>query len=60
MTSSKKEFLRRLADLCEQYKATFEYTSNDDGIHIELDGKEVFADFLFSDPANALRNAAIN
>ena len=46
-----KEFLLRLADLCEEYKATFAYTVDDDGIHITVDGgRQVFVGFLLDAP----------
>lgn len=47
----KEEFLEELAQLCEKYKAAFGYTTDDDGIHIELDGEEVFAGYLFEETA---------
>ncbi|PCI54210.1 MAG: hypothetical protein COB36_11000 [Alphaproteobacteria bacterium] len=52
------EFLEQLAQLCEQYKASFSYTTDDDGIHIDLDGKEVFCGWLYQEGAAAeLREA---
>lgn len=53
-----KEFLLKLADLCEEYGATFGYTIDDDGIHISVDGgREVFVGYLFDAPKE-LRDAA--
>ena len=52
MTRS-QEFLTKLACLCEEYNATFSYTTNDDGIHIRVDGTEVFVGWLF-DPMHYL------
>jgi hypothetical protein len=57
LTEKQRTFIRRLADLCEEYNATFTYTINDDGIHILADNKEVFVGFLF-DAALELREAA--
>jgi hypothetical protein len=44
--NDKNSFLEELATLCEKYKATFSYSTNDNGIHICLDGKEVFSGFI--------------
>ncbi len=52
MTRS-QEFLTKLACLCEEYNATFSYTTSDDGIHIAVDGTEVFFGWL-SDPKDYL------
>jgi len=58
LTDGNKEFLSKLADLCEQHKAEFSYTSSDDGIHITLAGKEVFRDWLLEgSAAGELRDA---
>lgn len=52
-----KEFLLKLADLCEEYGATFDYTTEDDGIHISVDGgREVFVGHLLDAPKE-LRDA---
>lgn len=53
-----REFLQRLASLCNQYEATLRYTTADDGIHIEVDGAEVFAGYLDERPAVQLLEAA--
>ncbi len=56
--SNKNEFLEKLASLLEDYKATIGYTTDDDGIHIELDYKEIFYGFLnFEDAPDVLRAA---
>lgn len=39
-------FLSSLLCLMEVFEATMSYTNGDDGIHIEVAGKEVFAGFL--------------
>lgn len=59
LTDKDREFLLKLADLCEEYMADFGYTSQDDGIHIDLDGREVFVGWISqgSGPAE-LRAAA--
>ena len=41
-----KEFLTKLADLLDEYDASLTYTTNDDGIHVELQGTEVFVGFM--------------
>lgn len=52
-------FLNALADLVEEYKADISYTTDDDGIHIELYGNKVFSGYLcFDDSAEKLRAAA--
>ena len=51
MTDGDREFLLKLADLMESHKASFCYTTRDDGIHVELDGCEVFIGWFFEDNA---------
>lgn len=46
LTQHEKEFLAKLADLLDEYDASLTYTSADDGIHIELQGTEVFTGFM--------------
>ena len=53
-TVRQRQFLAALADLCEKYTARFSYGIDDDGIHIEADGDEVFVGFL-NDAAGQLR-----
>jgi hypothetical protein len=54
-----REFLLKLADLCEEHKASFGYTTSDDGIHVELDGRKVFCGWFFQDSGpTELRTAA--
>lgn len=56
--SDKNDFLEALANLIDQFGAKFTYTNDDDGIHIVLNGEEVFVGFLaFDDSAKALRSA---
>lgn len=57
MTRRQKNCLNRLADLCDQYNAEFTYTVDDDGIHISVDGQEVFVGFM-SNGSEDLRLAA--
>ena len=53
MISNKNDFLEKLAQLCDEYDAGFDYTNEDDGIHIEIgatepgDGEEVYRGWLF-------------
>ena len=56
MNERDKEFLLKLADPCEEYDASFDYTTDDDGIHISVDGREVFVGFLI-DASKELRKA---
>ncbi len=57
MNEIDKEFLLKLATLCEEYDASFCYTTDDDGIHISVDGgREVFVGFLIDAPSE-LRDA---
>jgi len=51
------EFLTKLAKLCKKYDATFDYTIDDDGIHINLADKEIFIGYLERDAAEELRKA---
>jgi len=41
-----KEFLKKLATIIKEYDATFYYTIDDDGIHIDLAGKEIYVGWL--------------
>lgn len=57
--SDKAAFLRRLADLCEEFDASISYTNDDDGTHIEISGEQVFVGYLGSGNApGELRDAA--
>jgi hypothetical protein len=59
MTDKDKAFLLKLADLLDEYKASFSYTTSDDGIHVSLDGREVHVGWFFQDhEADRLRAAA--
>lgn len=61
LTDKDREFLLKLADLCEAYKAEFVYTNSDDGIHIQLDGKKVFRGWLLEgSAARELRSAHLD
>jgi hypothetical protein len=57
-TQKEKEFLEKLAGLIDAYNAKLEYTIDDDGIHISVDEKEIFADFLHCSDASDLLLAA--
>lgn len=46
--SKAEQFLNKLAELCVEYGPHFYYTNCDDGIHIELDGVDCFADYPIS------------
>lgn len=59
LTDKDREFLLRLADLCEEHKAALGYTNSDDGIHVELAGREVFCGWFFEETGpKELRAAA--
>ncbi len=49
-----KNFLHELAALIKKYEATFEYTNDDDGIHVCIGETEVFVGFLDQDAAQKL------
>lgn len=52
-----REFIFKLATLCEEYGASFGYTTDDDGIHIAIDGgREVFVGYMFN-PVKELHDA---
>ena len=57
LTDYQKEFLTKLADLCDEYRAGFGYTWHDDGTHIYMDGKDVFCGFVDEGAAQTLREA---
>jgi hypothetical protein len=59
LTRKREEFLTKLADLCEQYNAGFFYTIDDDGVHISIDGDDIFVGHLM-DPVTEMRVAAYN
>ncbi len=46
MDERDREFINKLADLMEEYRVEMFYTTDDDGIHIEIDGADVFQGFL--------------
>ena len=56
MNGRDKEFLLKLAALCEEYDASFNFTTDDDGIHISVGGGEVYVGFLIDAPKE-LRDA---
>ena len=49
MSDRDREFLKKLADLMEEYGARFMYTTSEDGIHISRDGEDIFIGFLGGD-----------
>ena len=60
-TDKKREraarLLLRLAALCDEFGAGFTYTNADDGVHISIDGEDVYVGHLL-DPAKDLTDAA--
>jgi hypothetical protein len=40
--------LEALAEVVKKYNLSFDYTKDDDGIHIQCNGVEIFQGFLFS------------
>lgn len=58
MTKKDKAFLRGLANLIDAHKASFYYTTSDDGIHISLDGREVYVGWFFEGDESAKLRAA--
>lgn len=57
-TDRAREFLLKLADLCDEYKAEFTDTGDGDGIHITLDGREIFVGWIQPWAGDPLRDAA--
>lgn len=57
LLDKEREFLTKLADLCEEYNAGIGYSWRDDGIHIEVDDKEVFVGWLHNQPWTKIRAA---
>lgn len=55
MTEAQRAFLEKLAALCDEYKAGFGYTRDDDGTHIYVDGVDVFNGFIDDDLVKDLR-----
>lgn len=51
MKTDQMLFLLELSSLLKKNKATIFYTNDDDGIHIEADGEEVFVGHLCGDDA---------
>ncbi len=51
MKTDQALFLLELSSLLEKNKATIFYTNDDDGIHIESSGEELFIGWLFDDDA---------
>ena len=58
MDKKQRKALIALADVCQRFDLGFTYTNSDDGVHVSVDGKEVFVGFDFS-PTN-LRDKAFN
>lgn len=44
MSEKHKEFLTKLADLCEEYRAGLGYTIDDDGVHVYIDDEDIVFD----------------
>lgn len=56
---SSSDLLEKLADLMEEYRAEIRYTTRDDGIHVTVDGCDVFVGFIDGDSGpDELRQAA--
>ncbi len=51
MKTDQAIFLLELSSLLERHKATIFYTNEDDGIHIESNGEELFVGFLSENDA---------
>ena len=43
------EALEALAEVVKKYNLSLDYTKDDDGIHIECNGVEIFKGFLYND-----------
>ena len=49
MDETKSKFLKEFLEFCKKHKAEFYYTTDDDGIHIAVDGVEVYVGLLEDD-----------
>ena len=56
MNDKQKEFLKKLADLMDEYNVTMGYTTDDDGIHLYMDSDDFHKSWL-ADPAELRRDA---
>jgi hypothetical protein len=57
LSKRQEEFLKKLADLCEEYNAGIDFCKFDDTVHILVDGEVVFAGFIDEKAADKLREA---
>lgn len=53
-----KMFLLKLANLMKEYNASFEYTVDDDGIHIYVNDEEIYKGFLSNQNIDDIINFA--
>lgn len=57
LSGKNADFLKKLADLCDEYNAGFTYTTDDDGTHILVDGNDIFAGYIDTNAAAIFRKA---
>lgn len=43
------EFLKKLADLLDEYNAEIIYTRDDDGLHVSVDDEEIYVGWMHRD-----------
>ncbi|MGZ8917880.1 MAG: hypothetical protein ACXW0T_06635 [Methylobacter sp.] len=57
LSERQEDFLKKLADLCEEYNAGIDFCKIDDTTLIRMDGEVVFAGFIDEKAADELRKA---
>lgn len=57
LTTREKEFLLKLAKLCDEYKAGFSDVTQENGIHITVDEEKIFFDFIDNNLGETIRGA---
>lgn len=61
MKQKTSEFIEKLAQLCTEYGAGFGYTTDDDGVHVEMIGDDVNIGFpSLPDPGEYIRKHAVD
>jgi len=61
MKQKMSEFIEKLAQICTEYGAELGYTTDDDGVHVEIDGDDVSVGFpMLPDPGADIREHIAN
>ena len=58
MNDKQKDFLRKLGLLLDEYNVSISYTTDDDGLHLYMDGDEFYISWL-DDPDEIRKDAGI-